>query len=249
MLRLHVRREILPDATPAPQTHNGCSPKSPSPRPARTTPPAPCFNRRLVCVLCFHARFRQLRNRRPPRILSAPAADSMTPGLLSYSRTPAQRTLCRVPPMRVSFGSPPRSHPADSPHAFLPHRLSASPATAPSCAAPFPQDVPLSRLVTTAGPSLHPRRPDPRFVLPAADAVFPPRFCAFVRRAAHKSRRPSSAPRTSARPGRKNAAPFSHRNTFHIFMFLLKKQSLPTIFALRNSCNLSLKDRNFRLLL
>lgn len=127
-------------------------PKSPSPRPARTTPPAPCFNRRLVCVPCFHARFRQLRNRRPPRILSAPAADSMTPGLLSYSRTPAQRTLCRVPPMRVSFGSPPRPHPAYSPHAFLPHRLSASRATAPSCAAPFPKNVPFSRLVTTAGP-------------------------------------------------------------------------------------------------
>ena len=197
----------------------------------------------------FPCTFRQPRNRRPPRILSAPAADSMTPGLLSYSRTPAQRTLCRVPPMRVSFGSPPRSHSAYSPHAFLPHRLSASRTTAPSCAAPFPQDVLLSRRVTTAGPSLHPRRPNPRFVLPAADAVFPPRFCAFVRRAAHKSRRPSSAPRTSARPGRKNAAPFSHRNTFHIFMFLLKKQSLPTIFALRSSCNLSLKDRNFRLLL
>ncbi len=167
--------------------------KSPSPRPARTTPLPPALTGGSFASL-FPCTFRQLRNRRPPRILSAPAADSMTPGPLSYSRTPAQRTLCRVPPMRVSFGSPPRSHPADSPHAFLPHRLSAARATAPSCAAPFPQDVHLSRRVTTAGPSLHPRRPDPRFVLPAADAAFPPRFCAFVRRAAHKSRRPSSAP-------------------------------------------------------
>lgn len=113
----------------------------------------------------------------------------------------------------------------------------------------FSQKRPVFTTRHDRGPLSSPRRPDPRFVLPAADAVFPPRFCAFVRRAAHKSRRPSSAPRTSARPGRKNAAPFSHRNTFHIFMFLLKKQSLPTIFALRSSCNLSLKDRNFRLLL